>query len=179
MRRTGVRARERGSMAAKSRRRFFIAALSWRGALLGGCALTLTLSLSQPQMSWAQQESPAQWLARIFDPGELGVAQFPDATLNRKLSVDAIQLERGGSKRIGVYLIAPDQLDKAAEFFAKQFGMPAQVTGENTQFVTYAFDFTSGDKGPAKLKGLKVTITRSPFVDNKGQITMEYQPPAK
>ena len=130
-------------------------------------------------MASAQQESPAQWLARIFDPGELGVTQFPGATLNRKLSVDAIQLERGGNKRIGIYLIPPDQLDKASDFFAKQFGVAPQVTGENTQYLAYTFDFTSGDKGPAKVKGSKLTITRSQFVDNKGQITMEYQPPAK
>jgi len=31
----------------------------------------------------------------------------------------------------------------------------------------------------AKLKGLKVMIQRSPYVDNKGQIVMEYSPPPK
>ncbi len=177
MRRKGVRALESARVGARDRRRYSNVVFLFRGTLLFCCALTL--SLSHARTSYAQQESPAQWLARIFDPGELGIAQFPGATLNRKLSVDAIQLERGGNKRIGIYLIAPDELGKAAEFFAKQFGVPAQVTGENTQFVTYTFDFTAGDKGPAKLKGLKVTTTRSQFVDNKGQITMEYQPAAK
>src|SRR5512139_3257300 len=66
-------------------------------------AVTLSL-FHTPTALLAQQESPAQWLARIFDPSELGIQQFPGATLNRKLSVDAIQLERGGNKRIGMFL---------------------------------------------------------------------------
>ncbi len=173
MGRKGVGALERERVKARNSLVVFVL----RAALLSGCALTL--SLSHARTARAQQESPAQWLARIFDPGELGVAQFPGAAVNRKLSVDAIQLERGGNKRIGIYLIPPDQLDQAAEFFKKQFGVPAHVTGENTQFLTYTFDFTGGDAGPTKLKGLKVTVTRSQFVDNKGQITMEYQPPPK
>jgi len=123
----------------------------------------------------AAQESPAQWLARVFDPASLGIAQFPAATLNKKLSVDAIVLERGGDKRIGIFMIAPDQLKAASDHFAKQFAVAAQVTGEDSQYVTYTFDFTS--QGPAKLHGLRVVISRSQFVDNKGQITMEYSPP--
>ena len=124
------------------------------------------------------QESPAQWLARIFDPAALGITNFPGATLNRKLSVDAIVLERGGSKRIAIFIIPLDQLKPAAEHFAKQFGVPAKVTGADSPFETHLFDFTDGATGPAKLKGLRVLITRSQFVDNKGQIMMEYLPPA-
>lgn len=138
------------------------------------CALTLSAATAG-----AQQESPAQWLARIFDPSTLGVQQYPGATLNRKLSVDAIHLEHGGSKQIAIYLTGSDELERASAFFQKQFGVPPQVTGENTQYLTYTYDFTSGDKGPGKLKGLKVAISRSPFVDNKGQIVMEYSPQAK
>jgi hypothetical protein len=138
------------------------------------CALTLSAATAA-----AQHESPAQWLARIFDPSTLGIKQYPGATLNRKLSVDAIQLEHGGTKRINISLIAPDALERASESFQKQFGVSPQVTGANSQWVTYTYDFTSGAKGSGKLKGLKVTITRSPFVDNKGQITMEYSPPTK
>jgi len=124
----------------------------------------------------AAQESPAQWLARIFDPASLGITQFPGAVLNRKLSVDAIVLERGGNKRIAAFMIPPDQLNAAAAHFAKQFGVSAQVTGADSQYETHTFDFTDG-KGPAKLAGLRVVISRSQFVDNKGQITMEYLPP--
>ena len=124
----------------------------------------------------AAQESPAQWVARIFDPATLGIAPFPGATLNRKQSVDAIALEHGGDKRIAIFLMAPDQLKPAAEHFAKQFGVAAQITGANSPYETYTFDFTDA-KAPAKLKGLRVIISRAQFADNKGQITMEYQPP--
>ncbi len=122
------------------------------------------------------QESPAQWLVRIFDPASLGITQFPGAALNRKLSVDAIVLERGGDKRIGIFIIPPDQVKAAADHFAKQFNVAPQVMGENSRFETYAFDFTDTGKAPPKLAGLRVVISRSQFVDNKGQITMEYTP---
>ncbi len=137
--------------------------------ILSLCAATAAVAVAQ--------ESPAQWLARIFDPTSLGIAQFPGATLNRKLSVDAIVLERGGDKRIGAFIVPPDQLKAAADHFQKQFGVAPQVTGAGSQFETYAFDFTSGAKAPPKLAGLRVVISRSQFVDNKGQITMEYTPP--
>jgi hypothetical protein len=125
----------------------------------------------------AAQEVPSQWIARIFDPASLGITQFPGATLSRKLSVDAIVLERGGDKRIGVFLIAPDQLQAAAAYFAKQWGVAAQVTGADSPFVTYTFDFTGDAKAAPKLAGLRVVISKSAFADNKGQITMEYSPP--
>ncbi len=125
------------------------------------------------------QESPAQWMARIFDPASLGITQFPGAVLNRKLSVDAIVLERGGDKRIGIFIMPLDQVKAAADHFAKQFSVAPQVMGADSPFETYTFDFTGGDKVPPKLAGLRVLITRSQFVDNKGQITMEYVPPKK
>jgi hypothetical protein len=141
--------------------------------LLAFCLLPFAFS------SGLAQESPAQWMARIFDPASLGITQFPGAVLNRKLSVDAIVLERGGDKRIAIFIIPLDQLKAAASHFEKQFAVPAQVMGADSPFETYTFDFTSGDKVPPKLAGLRVVITRSQFVDNKGQITMEYLPPKK
>lgn len=138
--------------------------------LLSICLLTAATARAQ--------ESPAQWLARVFDPASLGITQFPSATLNRKLSVDAIQLERGGDKRIGIFMIAPDQLKAAADHFAAQFGIQPAVSGADSPFVTYTFDFTDA-KAPAKWAGLRVLISRSQFVDNRGQITMEYSPPKK
>jgi hypothetical protein len=141
--------------------------------LFGLSVVACLVALAAPT---AAQESPAQWLARIFDPATLGITQFPGATLNRKLSTDAIALERGGDKRIALFLIPPDQVKAAADHFAKQFGVAPQVTGEGSRFATYAFDFT-GVKAPPKLAGLRMFITRAQFVDNKGQITMEYTPP--
>jgi hypothetical protein len=135
----------------------------------------LTLLLVTASLARAQ-ESPAQWIARIFDPGTLGIAPFPGASLNRKQSVDAIALEHGGDRRIAIYLMAPDQLKAAAEHFSKQFGVAAKVTGADSPYATYTFDFTAA-AAPAKLKGLRVLISRAQFADNKGQITMEYQPP--
>jgi len=123
------------------------------------------------------QESPAQWIARIFDPATLGIRPFPGAELNRKQSVDAIVLERGGDKRIAIFIMPFDQQKAAADQFAKQFGVPPTVSGENSPFQAYTFDFTDPAKAPAKLLGLRVSVSRAQFVDGKGQITMEYQPP--
>ena len=141
------------------------------GILIGLCLLLLGSAAGA-------QESPAQWLARIFDPASLGIEVFPGAALNRKLSVDAIILERGGNKRIAIFIIPLDQLKAAAAHFAKQFGVPAQVSGADSPFETHSFDFTAETATPAKLKGLRVQITRSPYVDGKGQIQMEYTPAA-
>ena len=143
--------------------------------MLRRVAYALTLFFVFTSLAVAQ-ESPAQWVARIFDPATLGITPFPGATLNRKFSVDAIALEHGGDKRIAIFLMAPDQLKAAAEHFAKQLGVPAQVTGADSPFETFTFDFTDA-KAPPKLKGLRVLISRAQFADNRGQITMEYQPP--
>ncbi len=127
------------------------------------------------------QESPAQWIARIFDPATLGIMQFPGAELNRKQSVDAIILERGGDKRVAIFIMPLDQVKPAADHFAKQFGVPPTVTGADSPFVAYTFDFTDAAKAPGaaapKLAGLRVAVSRAQFVDGKGQITMDYLPP--
>ena len=143
--------------------------------MLRRVAYAVTLLVISANLTVAQ-ESPAQWVARIFDPATLGITPFPGGALNRKFSVDAIALERGGDKRIAIFLIAPDQLKAAADHFSKQFGVSPQVAGADSQFETFTFDFTDA-KAPAKLKGLRVLISRAQFADNKGQVTMEYQPP--
>jgi len=122
------------------------------------------------------QEGPAQWLARIFDPATLKIEPFPGGQLNRKLSTDAIALERGGTKQIAIYTIPLDQVKAAADHFAKQFGVNAQVMGAGSQFETHIFDFTGKD-APARFKGLRAQVSRSTFIDNKGEIKLEYQPP--
>lgn len=144
-------------------------------ALLACWLLALAVGIT-PAISTAQ-ESPAQWIARIFDPASLGVTPFPGAELNRKQSVDAIVLERGGDKRIAIFIMPFDQQKAAADHFAKQFGVPPTVSGENTQYLAYTFDFTEANKAPPKLAGLRVVVSRAQFVDGKGQITMDYQPP--
>ena len=126
---------------------------------------------------WAQ-EGPAEWLARIFDPASLKLTAFPGGQLNRKLSTDAIALERGGTKRIAVYSIPLDQLKAAADHFARQLGAQPQTMGAGSPFETYVFDLT-GAGAPARFKGLRIQVSRSQFIDNKGEIKMEYSPPAK
>jgi hypothetical protein len=148
---------------------------SRRLTMLRRVAFAVTLLVMSTSLA-AAQESPAQWVARIFDPATLGITPFPGATLNRKFSVDAIALEHGGDKRIAIYLMAPDQLKAAADHFSKQLGEQPKVTGADSQFETFTFDFTDA-KALAKFKGLRVVITRAQFADNKGQVTMEYQPP--
>ncbi len=138
--------------------------------------LLIGVAISVVAATAAAQESPAQWIARIFDPAALGIAPFAGAELNRKQSVDAIVLERGGDKRIAIFIMPLDQLKPAADHFAKQFGVPPTVTGENSQYLAYTFDFTDSAKAPPKLSGLRVLVSRAQFVDGKGQITMEYQP---
>jgi hypothetical protein len=120
-------------------------------------------------------------MARIFDPATLGITQFPGADLNRKQSVDAIILERGGDKRIAIFIMPLDQVKPAADHFAKQFAVQPTVTGADSSFVAYTFDFTDAGKMPGaaapKLAGLRVVVSRAQFVDGKGQITMDYLPP--
>ncbi len=123
------------------------------------------------------QESPAQWLKRIFDPASLGLQVFPGAVLNRKMSTDAIGLQRGGDRRIAVYVIGLDQLKAAADHFQQQVGVAPHVTGTDTPYLAYTFDFTAPGKGPEKLTGLMVQVSRSPFIDGKGQLRMDYEPP--
>jgi len=124
------------------------------------------------------QESPAQWMARIFDPAKLGIAPFPPAALNRKLSVDLIILERGGTKQIAVYIMPLDQVKPAADHFAKQFGVAPQIMSPDSPFETYIFDFTTDATAAPKFAGLRTLVSKSQWVDNKSQITMEYTPPA-
>ena len=126
----------------------------------------------------AAQESPAQWMARIFDPATFGIAPFPPAALNRKLSVDLIILERGGTKQIAIYIMPLDQAKPAADHFAKQFGVAPQIMNPDSPFETYIFDFTTDAKAAPKLAGLRTLISKSQWVDNKSQIMMEYTPPA-
>jgi hypothetical protein len=137
----------------------------------------LLLALCVAAATAGAQESPAQWIARIFDPATFGITPFPGAELNRKQSVDAIVLERGGDKRIAIFIMPLDQLKAAADHFAKQFNTQPTVTGENSQYVAYTFDFTDSAKAQPKLIGLRVVVSRAQFVDGKGQVTMEYQPP--
>ncbi|MBI4516172.1 MAG: hypothetical protein HY699_10210 [Deltaproteobacteria bacterium] len=146
-----------------------------RARALQVAALLVTLVSGLPL---AVQEGPAAWLARIFDPASLKLEAFAGAQLNRKLSTDAIALERGGTKQIAIYTLPLDQVKAAAEHFGKQLGTKAQIMAEGSPFETHVYDLT-GASAPARFKGLRLVISRSQFVDNKGQITLEYTPAAQ
>jgi hypothetical protein len=66
----------------------------------------------------------------------------------------------------------------AAEHFSQQLGITAQVMAAGSPFETHLFDCT-GKEAPARYKGLRVQVSRSQFVDGKGEIKLDYQPPAK
>jgi hypothetical protein len=149
-----------------------------RGRLVLLAALTLAAAAALSTARAGAVEGPREWLARIFDPSSLGIKPFPGSQLNRKLSVDAIQLERGGSKRIAIYTMPLDRVKTAADDFAKQLGTKPHSMGVGSKYETYVFDLT-GSSASTRLKGLRIEISRSQFVDNRGQITMEYTPPAK
>ncbi|HUI27761.1 MAG TPA: hypothetical protein VL403_16885 [Candidatus Kryptonia bacterium] len=149
--------------------------MTGRELIRGSIAVVVFVSLATCAHA---QEGPAQWLARIFDPATLKIEPFPGGLLNRKLSTDAIALERGGTKQIAIYTIPLDQVKAAADHFAKQLGASAQVMAAGSPFETHVFDFTGKD-APARFKGLRVQVSRSTFIDNKGEIKLEYQPPAK
>lgn len=143
-----------------------------------GAAFVVAVAVHMFAASARAQEGPAQWLARIFEPTTLKLQAFPGAVLNRKLSTDAIALERGGTKQIAIYVLPLDQVKAAAAYMEKQLSVKDHVTGADSPFETHVFDCT-GANAPASCSGLKVSISRSPYIDNKGQLTMEYVPPTR
>ena len=120
----------------------------------------------------ATAQGPQDWIRRILDPAKIGVTPPADAVMNRKLTVDYLS-KSDAPKEIAIYMMPLDQLKKASDHFKATLHSDPAVTGSG-EFEIHRFDITSG-----KAKGLTVTLTRSQFVDNKVQITMEYMPPGK
>ena len=118
----------------------------------------------------AAAQGPQEWIKRIFEPEKLGVTMPPDATMNRKLTVDYLS-KTDPPKQIAIYMMPIDQLKTASDYFKGVLHADPAVTGSG-QYEIHRFDITSG-----KAKGLTITLTRSQFVDSKLQITMEYLPP--
>ena len=118
----------------------------------------------------AAAQGPQEWIKRIFDPAKVGVTMPPDATMNRKLTVDYLS-KSDPPKEIAIYMMPLAQLKSASDHFKKGLHADPAVTGSG-QFEIHRFDITTG-----KAKGLTITLTRSQFVDDKLQITMEYLPP--
>ena len=116
-------------------------------------------------------QGPQEWIKRILDPAKIGVTPPPGATVNRKLTVDYLS-KSDPPKEIAIYMMPLDQLKAASDHFKNTLKVEPKVTGSG-EFEIHRFEVTAG---PAK--GLTITLTRSQFVDNKVQITMEYIPPS-
>jgi hypothetical protein len=114
--------------------------------------------------------TPQDWIKRILDPAKIGVTVPPDATLNRKLTVDYLS-KSDPPKEIAIYLMPLDQLKAASNHLKGVLHVDPTVIGSG-EFEIHRFEVNSG-----QAKGLLITLTKSQFVDNKVQITMEYMPP--
>jgi hypothetical protein len=120
--------------------------------------------------STAAAQGPQDWIKRILDPAKIGVTVPAGAAANRKLTVDYLS-KADPPKEIGIYMMPLDQMGAASDHFKSVLHVDPTVTGDGA-FEIRRFEVTAG---PAK--GLTVVLTRSQFVDNKLQITMEYMPP--
>ena len=119
----------------------------------------------------AVAQGPQEWIKRILDPAKLGVTVPPDASMNRKLTVDYLS-KTDPPKEMAIYMMPIGDLGKASDHFASVLKSTPAITGAGGEFEIRRFDITSG-----KAKGLTIMLTRSQFVDHKLQITMEYTPP--
>jgi hypothetical protein len=114
----------------------------------------------------ALAQGPQEWMKRILDPATIGVTVPPGAVLNRKLTVDYLSKE-DPPKQMAIYMMPLDQLKAASDHFKSALKLDPAVSGSDL-FEIHRF------QDPAK--GLTIMLTRSQFVDNKLQITIEYVP---
>ena len=124
------------------------------------------------------QETPQDWIKRILDPATIGVTPFPGSELNRKITVDMIRTE-DPHKRIAVYMAPLDQLGPAANHFNRTLRTAPTTTGEGSPFERHVFRLSGPGDYPKQAEGLTIVILRSPIVDNRTQITMEFLPPKR
>ncbi len=135
---------------------------------LGRCgvfALAAVLAVS------AAAQGPQDWIKRILDPAKIGVTPPPGAELARKLTVDYLS-KADPPKEIAIYMMPLDQLKAASDHFKSSLHVDPAVSGSG------AFELHRFEVGSGAAKGLTITLTRSQFVDDKLQITMEYVPPS-
>jgi hypothetical protein len=123
----------------------------------------------------AGAQSPAEWIKRILDPGTIGVTPAPGTTLNRKLTVDYLGKVDPPAK-MAVYMAPLDQLPAVSKHFQDTLKVKPAITGAGGEFETHRFELTGEGDYPKQAEGLVIMITKSPWVDNKQQITMQYTP---
>jgi hypothetical protein len=125
--------------------------------------------------SVARAQSPAEWIKRILDPATIGVTPPPGTTLNRKLTVDYLSKE-DPPKKMAIYMAPLDQLTAVSEHFQNTLKVKPDVSGAGSEFEMHRFLLQGGGDYPKQAEGLTITISRSQWVDNKAQITLEYLP---
>lgn len=114
-------------------------------------------------------QSPADWIKRILDPAKIGVTPPAGATLNRKLTVDYLS-KQDPPAEMAIYMMPLDQLRVASDHFKQTLGVAPETSGSG-EYEIHRFVV------PAKQ--LTIMLAKSQFVDDKLQITMTWNPPAK
>jgi hypothetical protein len=136
-------------------------------ALLGGLILAGTAAAQRVG-------SLAEWKQRVLDPATIGLELYPGSVFNMKFTIDQIRLDEGTAK-MAVYLIPPDDLEAAAQFFAKQLGTSVEVVDRGS---LGPLRVVSAKKDDAKHAGLTVHVEASEWATGKGQIWLRQEAPA-
>ncbi len=118
--------------------------------------------------------SLAEWKQRVLDPVPLGLAPYPGAAFNMKFTIDQIRLDETPAK-MAVYVMPLDELEPAAQFFAKQLGTSVQVTDRGSLGPLREVRAKPDD---AKRAGVSVRVEASEWATGKGQIWLRQDPPA-
>lgn len=112
--------------------------------------------------------SLAQWKQRVLDPKPLDVALPEGAVFNMKFTIDQVRLDEG-KDLMAVYVIPMDDLDKDAEFFAKQLGTTVEVQDRGT---LGASRLVTAKPDDPKRAGLSIRVEPAPWATGKGWIWM-------
>jgi hypothetical protein len=118
--------------------------------------------------------SLAEWKQRVLDPATAGIELYPGAAFNMKFTIDQIRLDETKAK-MAVYLMPLDDLEPAAQFFAKQLGTSVEVTDRGSLGPLRLIRAKPDD---AKRAGLSVRVEASEWATGKGQIWLRQDPPA-
>lgn len=144
-----------------------------RRALALGAVLAF-VALSAGTTAAQRIGSLAEWKQRVLDPAPLGVEPYPGAAFNMKFTIDQIRLDESKAK-MAVYVIPIGDLEAAAQFFAKQLGVPVEVVDRGSLGDLRVVRARADD---ARRAGLSVRVEPSEWATGKGQIWLRHDPPA-
>jgi hypothetical protein len=143
----------------------------FRTALVLGLALAIPIA---PLPAQAQRVGTmAQWKQRVLDPATLGLEPFPGSSPNIKFTIDQIRLDESAAK-LAVYIIPADQMQAAADFYAKALGSTVETSGVGTLGELRIVKAAAGD---AKRAGLSIRVENAQWATGKGQILLRQDPP--